>query len=127
VRIKLPSLSTLIFLFIIYKCVFSGDGDEEVNVSGTGGGGEPNYQIEEKTKEVLDKASDLIDKAKEKYIKKEETIGEPVDISVFGGKDNNPKNEKSIEEPSTKKQELEKLDIPTNKIKEEKPMFKSID
>ena len=121
-RIKLPSLSTLIFLFIIYKCVFSGGDDTETNVSQSVKDEKAVHKVAEKTKEVLDKASDLIDEAKEKYIEKKKDP--PI---VVTKENNNPKNEKLIAEPSNKNKELEKLVVPENKAEEQKPMFKSID
>lgn len=75
-------------------------------------------------------SKDWTHSAKKEYPgkKDDESIGNPVDVSVFGGKDENPKDEKLIAEPKEdESKKLEKLEGSPNKVKEKRPMFKSLD
>jgi len=155
-RIKLPSIGTIIILVIAYNMFFDEDDEDKLDT------------VKIKGKEIVEQvpgsvdaakkmAQDLIDKAKSiledeessedmkdysrKTIseakerinemttdeEKEESIANPIDVSVFEGKPKDDKNEKLISEPSNKKsKQLETLEIPSQP-KTNQPVFKSID
>jgi len=83
----------------------------------------------EKLEKLKKDVAPIVEKTTEKIkTKAKDLIANPVDVSVFEGKDTNPKNEKLVSEP--KKDEpkgLERLEVSPNKVKEKRPIFKSID